>query len=214
MNNLSKLLSRFKPYILAVLGANVLFACSQQVVVPESVSTAQQTPSVQNKPKNQAHSADSFVDSLGVNTHLTYTDTAYGKFNNLIKPKLRELGVRHIRDGGFNDPTFFNKIKDLNRYGIKTLLTFSANPPEEVVATAKTLKGALVAVEGPNESDLEHFNFSYKGQKFPEGTRTYQQELFTALELDPATKNLPIILPSMGWGENAQKLGYVPSTLR
>lgn len=209
MNNLTKLLSRSKPYILALVGANVLFACSEQVV-PESVSTAQQTPSVQNRPKNQAQSADLFVDSLGVNTHLTYTDTAYGKFDNLIKPKLRELGIRHIRDGGYQDPTFFNKIKELNRYGIKTLLTFAANPPEEVVATAKTLKGALVAVEGANESDLEHFKFSYKGQKFPEGTRNYQQELFTALELDPATKNLPIILPSMGWGENAQKLGYVP----
>ena len=65
-------------------------------------------------------------------------------------------------------------------------------------------------MEGPNESDLEHFKFSYKGQKFPEGTRTYQKEMFTELEVDPETKSLPIILPSMGWGENAQKLGYVP----
>ncbi len=215
MNNLLKLLNRSKPYILALLGANVLFGCTQQVAVTEGVSTAQQTPSVQKKLPQankglQAKSSDSFVEFVGVNTHLTYTDTAYGNFNSIIKPKLRELGIRHIRDGGFNDATFFNKIKELNRQGIKTVLTFAANPPEEVVATAKTLKGAIEAVEGPNESDLEHFNFSYKGQRFPEGTRTYQQELYTAIKADPETKYLPVVLPSMGWGENAQKLGYVP----
>lgn len=207
MNNLPKLLNRAKPYALTVLVAN-LFACSQQVAVTEGVSTAQQ-PAAQKK-LHQAQSSDSFVNSLGVNTHLTYTDTAYGKFDSIIKPKLQQLGIRHIRDGGFNDPMFFDKIKQLNRIGIKTVLTFSANPPEEVVATAKTLKGALEAVEGPNESDLEQFNFSYKEQKFPEGTRTYQQDLYTAIKVDPETKYLPIVLPSMGWGQNAEKLGYVP----
>lgn len=215
MNNLAKLLSRSKPYLLALVGANVLFACTEQVVVTPLVTTAQQTSSVQKKLPGakklpQARSSDSFVNFIGVNTHLTYTDTAYGKFDNLIKPKLRELGIRHIRDGGYQDQTFFNKIKQLNRQGVKTLLTFAGNPPEEVVATAKTLKGALIAVEGANESDLEHFNFSYKGQRFPEGTRTYQQEIYTAIKADPETKYLPVILPSMGWGENAQKLGYVP----
>ena len=209
MNNFPKRLNRYKPYALSLLIANFLFACSQQVAVTESIFTAQQKPSVQKK-LPQARSSDSFVDSLGVNTHLTYTDTAYGKFDSIIKPKLKELGIRHIRDGGYQDQTFFDKIKQLNRIGIKTILIFSGNPPQEVVATAKTLKGAIEAVEGPNESDLEHFKFSYKGQKFPEGTRTYQKEMFTELEVDPETKSLPIILPSMGWGENAQKLGYVP----
>lgn len=209
MNNLPKLLNRYKPYALALPLANLLFACSPQVAVTESLFTAQRKVSVQNK-LPQARSSDSFVDSLGVNTHLTYTDTAYGKFDNIIKPKLKELGIRHIRDGGYQDQTFFDKIKQLNRIGIKTILIFSGNPPQEVVATAKTLKGAIEAVEGPNESDLEHFKFSYNGQKFPEGTRTYQKEMFTELEVDPETKSLPIILPSMGWGENAQKLGYVP----
>ncbi len=46
-----------------------------------------------------AKSADAFVDSIGVNTHLDYTESPYARFNDLIKPKLKELGVRHIRDG-------------------------------------------------------------------------------------------------------------------
>src|SRR5918998_1731657 len=45
-----------------------------------------------------ARSADDFVSSIGVNTHVIYDDTAYGNFN-LVRDRLRELGVRHIRDG-------------------------------------------------------------------------------------------------------------------
>ena len=44
-----------------------------------------------------ASAADGFVDSIGVNTHTFYTDTAYGDFE-AIKAKLAELGVRHIRE--------------------------------------------------------------------------------------------------------------------
>lgn len=154
-----------------------------------------------------AKSADAFVDSIGVNVHLTYSGTPYEKFEDLIKPKLKELGIRHIRDGAYQDEDFFKKIKNLADTGIKTTLIFSGNPPNEVVATAKKLAGAIKAVEGPNESDLEIFNFVYKGDKFPEGTRNYQKEMYAAVKGDPVTKNLPVVLPSMGWGENADKIG-------
>lgn len=155
-----------------------------------------------------AKSADSFVDSIGVNVHLTYD--AY-KDNGLIKSKLQELGIRHIRDGAYQESKFFEQLKDLSKTGIKATLIFSGNPIEEIVSTAKKLQGTIEAVEGVNESDLEFFNFSYKGQKFPEGTRTYQKEINAAIKGDSATKHLPVILPSMGWGENADKLGYVGS---
>lgn len=154
-----------------------------------------------------AKKADAFVDSIGVNVHLTY-DGAYAN-KELIKSKLQELGIRHIRDGAYQEPEFFERLKVLSKIGIKTILIFSGNPPSEVVSTAKKLSGTIEAVEGPNETDLEFFNFSYKGQEFPEATRTYQKEIQAALKADPATKNLPVVLPSMGWGENAQKLGYV-----
>ena len=52
-----------------------------------------------------AKMADSFVDSIGVNTHLGYTDTNYGlKWESAIKPRLVESGIRHIRD---NIPRWF-----------------------------------------------------------------------------------------------------------
>lgn len=156
-----------------------------------------------------AKSADSFVDSIGVGVHLTYGDTPYARFDDLIKPKLQQLGIRHIRDGGHNEPDYLNKIKALASVGIKSQLIFQGTPPNEVLEVLKKVPGAVDAVEGPNESDLEQNNFAYKGQKFPSGTRNYQKELHYVTKGDPTTKNLPIILPSVGWGENADKAGLL-----
>ena len=43
--------------------------------------------------------ARAFGDSIGVNTHIGWYDTAgYGDFDP-IESRLRELGVRYVRDG-------------------------------------------------------------------------------------------------------------------
>ncbi len=156
-----------------------------------------------------AKSADAFVDSIGVNTHLTYGGTPYERFDDLIIPKLQELGIRHIRDGGYNDPNFFNKIKKLGSIGIKSDIIFSGNSMDEVSSVVNSMTGGIDAVEGPNESDLDVFNFSYNGQKFPDGTRNYQKDLYNTIKGNSATKNLSVVLPSMGWGEDADKMEYI-----
>ena len=46
----------------------------------------------------QAASARAFGDSVGVNVHLTYVDTSYRDFDT-VAARLRELGVRFVRDG-------------------------------------------------------------------------------------------------------------------
>ena len=69
-----------------------------------------------------ALSADSFVDSIGVNVHLTYGGTPYERFEDLIKPKLKESGIRHIRDGAYQESDFFHKVKSLASDGIPLLL--------------------------------------------------------------------------------------------
>src|SRR5262245_21348572 len=48
-----------------------------------------------------ARSADSFVQSIGVNLHLNYFQTTYGTgWATIVKPRLLELGVKHVRDMG------------------------------------------------------------------------------------------------------------------
>ncbi|HEV2769635.1 MAG TPA: hypothetical protein VGV40_05560, partial [Solirubrobacteraceae bacterium] len=52
-----------------------------------------------------ARSAGSFVESVGVNTHLGYDDTVYGRSWPVVRDGLVELGVRHIRDTSHRDGT-------------------------------------------------------------------------------------------------------------
>src|SRR3954463_13189044 len=49
-------------------------------------------------------SAAAFTDSVGVVTHTVYYDTAYGNWPRIVD-RLHELGVRHVRDGVFANPT-------------------------------------------------------------------------------------------------------------
>lgn len=100
--------------------------------------------------------ADAFIDSVGVNVHLTYDDTAYSRFAELVKPKLQSLGIRHIRDSanGYSLPAAqIQKINELfSSLGIRTTLII---PRREALASALAQVGpALAAVEGPNEPDL------------------------------------------------------------
>jgi len=175
LRNKSQRKSLHVPLFAATLASTTIFP-----IITQQFNAAQAAPV-------PAKSADSFVDSIGVNTHFTYGGTPYERFDEM-KSKLQEVGIRHIRDGGYNDPDFFNKLRELGSVGIKSNIIFSRNPTGEVLDVVKSLSGAIEAVEGPNESDLEFFNFSYNGQKFPEGTRNYQQDLYHAIKNDSATK--------------------------
>ncbi len=60
------------------------------------IGTTLYAPEGQAQPE-LARSADDFVDSIGVNTHLFYDQSVYyQKYGEIIKPKLLELGVRHV----------------------------------------------------------------------------------------------------------------------
>ncbi len=61
---------------------------------------------LQSTSGEQAASADSFVDSIGVATHLSYNNTPY--FTRVASGfgcAAGTLGVRHIRDGYYDWPS-------------------------------------------------------------------------------------------------------------
>ncbi|NDJ16018.1 hypothetical protein [Myxacorys almedinensis] len=154
-----------------------------------------------------AKSAYAFVDSIGVATHLRYLDTTYGRYGNLVEPRLRELGIRHIRDGG-NNSDFFAKLNRLARFGIRSTLVFDPRDkltPDNAVSVLKKVLPSVVAIEGPNEWDIH--NLTYKGKGFPAGVRTYQTELYQAVKRDPTTAKIAVLTPSIAHPENAAKVG-------
>jgi hypothetical protein len=148
----------------------------------------------------RARSVNTFVDSIGVAVHLSYTDTAYGKYNEIIKPRLMELGVSHIRDGlKLEDETTRQKFIDLAKVGIKSTLVMDprdGNIPSTALKVAKSVPTAIEAVEGPNEWDVQ-LHLKYKGNPFPQGIRDFQSELYSSFKADPAIRHLPILSPSI-----------------
>jgi hypothetical protein len=100
-------------------------------------------------------SAEALVDSIGVNVHFSYTDTAYARQAEILS-RLRELGVRHIRDAMPNPVEALRVgLRSAGQQGISaTLLADVAEDPSPAVADAASLMDdGIAAVEGPNELD-------------------------------------------------------------
>jgi hypothetical protein len=133
-----------------------------------------------------ARPADAFVDFVGVNTHLGYYDTAYADHEGILKPRLLELGVRHIRDGTYNDDVL-RKYLDLGRHGIRLLFITDS---KRAVERARKLGPMLYAIEGVNEPDG-------RGGDWVSRIREEQQRLYQAVKGDPATKDLPVVVSSL-----------------
>src|SRR5829696_9102109 len=49
-------------------------------------------------------SAAAFADSVGVSTHIVFYSSAYGAWPRVVD-RLQELGVRHLRDGVYGNPS-------------------------------------------------------------------------------------------------------------
>jgi hypothetical protein len=169
---------------------------------PINSNPAQQTPTL--KPGvYQTQSANSFVDSIGVNTHVDYTDTAYGQYDAALKPSLMYLGVRHIRDGiddGGPNSLVLKRYRDLHANGIRLTAAapYETKSMPALIAMIKTQRDVLEAVEGPNETDIFE-QFIYKGQKFHEGTIAFMKDFYPAMKADPQLRDLPVLQTTLAF---------------
>lgn len=188
----------------------------QKEIVPQS----QLSPSVTKTAAAQAapifletaKSADSFIDSIGIATHLRYTDTSYARYSDVVEPRLRELGIRHIRDGG-NDPVLFDKLNRLAQFGIRSTLVMDPRDgvtPSNAVDMLKKVLPSVEAVEGPNEWDV-HPEMTYKGKSFPDGVRDYQTDLYQAIKGNAATSSISVLAPALAIPEYSSRLGSLSS---
>jgi hypothetical protein len=100
-------------------------------------------------------SADTFVDSAGVNVHLSNFATLYGNIN-AVTSLLEGLGVRHIRDGAaIGQPSVCADEVQLAAAGIHIdLITATNLGMPALQAWATCLGTAIDTIEGPNEDDL------------------------------------------------------------
>ncbi len=153
-----------------------------------------------------ARSADSFVDSVGVNIHLHYMDTTYAHFEDIVKPRLVALGVRHVRDGATDTTfhTYYDRLNALGKLGIKGLFVIN---PRDITAIgdqdrafikdfARRVPDSIEAYEGPNEYDFENNHKS--DPHWVQTLQEFQSVLYRTVKDTPALKGIAVVGPSMG----------------
>lgn len=171
----------------------ILFLALLIALVPSGVARSE-----------SARSALAFQESVGVNTHLGYMDTQYNNsYGWLIKPKLLELGVSHIRDGTFpahwsTGPTIAARYRELAAAGIRLNLLVGE---EQAMNTGGTVQQRLdwIKAEGltPHVIGIEGENESYRSS---EAIRAQQCDIWNRVKGDPALSDKLVIGPSSGDG--------------
>lgn len=157
----------------------------------------------------KARRAYDFVNSVGVNTHFSWTGTAYDTLYNELKDVLADIGIKHIRQSACG-ATSIARIADLNKdLGVLTLMlvdNFGAKnwqardlPPAIAAvqvndAILRLGPAVFSGIEGPNEYEatLKKGNTAW-AQKL----RTFQAALYTAVKGNKAGSSIPVVAPSL-----------------
>jgi hypothetical protein len=162
-------------------------------------------------------SAAAFRDSVGVVTHSVYYDTAYGNWPRVVA-KLDELGVRHLRDGLYGNPSpawhdwnerYFQAIDLAAAHGMRFdfIVGKPGNPAgtlDELLSVAGgRLRHATEALEQPNEVD--HFNGTTRG--WASWLTRYSRDLYRKVKRNPALRKLPVVGPAFGTVQGASRVG-------
>jgi len=158
-----------------------------------------------------AHSAYDFVNSIGVNTHFGFYETNYwDKWDEITFPRLKELGVKHIRDGyGYRVPVGQDRFIQAGQTGIKLLLSAATDTPDQLKPKIDALLPYLSGVEAVNEVDLS-IDSNQNPEVWVPYAKTKQQELYNLIKNTPAYSNLPVISLSLGnIRDNADLLGNI-----
>jgi hypothetical protein len=187
-----------------IAGLLVAGACSLAVAPVASATVV--------KPK----SAAAFRDSVGVVTHIVYYDTAYGDWPRVVA-RLDELGVRHLRDGLYGNPSpswhdwnerYFQAVDLAAAHGMR--FNFIVGKPgypggtlDQLLNVAGgRLRHATEALEEPNEFD--HFN---GGPGWAARLTRYSRELYRKVKRNPSLRRLPVVGPAFGTTTGAARVG-------
>jgi hypothetical protein len=193
---------------LVVNGAGAGYTLTASVSGLPTVQSASFTV-VAQLPSENAAQADAFVDSIGVQTHISYVDTAYGNWGGVLDG-LKSLGVRHIRDGLPVTNTFVSDFQQLNAAGIRCTCGFglpNSLTPSLISSFVQQIQNAE-ALEAPNECDA--------GSNCGGGGSTGIANVLAflpLLRLSSAATNLPVIGPSYQTQEGYASSGNISSQI-
>jgi hypothetical protein len=150
------------------------------------------TEAVSPLPVQTPRSADSFVDAIGVNTHIGYGDTAYVSAWSQIQSLLIASGIRHVRDGvnGMTQ-TSYADLNALGAAGIHADLLTTIGQSTSTILAFPSIIPSMEAYEGPNEHDISG------DPNWASNLTAFQQLLYSTVRGNAATSQYPVIGPSL-----------------
>jgi hypothetical protein len=198
---------RFSVFCLFFAGVLIASTCGMLKSLDSSVARGSHS---QIPVQEKALSASAFINSIGVNTHLSYFDCTYGNFA-LVKQEVRSIGIRHLRDGiHLQDSAYNAKLYDrwieLGRLGIRFDAVVDPRNQLGPVTPAllqhiEQLAGNTIeSFEGPNELDISGM------ADWVAVDRDYQKDIFSSVQSLPAPRPL-VIAPSLAFVNNGKAFG-------
>jgi hypothetical protein len=182
---------------LLVLALAVLLAGCGSSRQDRRAPTATPTPAVTPGPRalDAAVPARQFTDSVCVNTHLHYLDTAYARFPEL-RDALLEAGIEHVRDSQLHDgapsySTIAARWQELASLGMG--VTAGVNPADALEEA--NANPAVEATEGPNEPDLA-------GPGWQQRLLDAQRALWEGTRAQPNLASKPVLAGALGHSEH------------
>ncbi len=154
-----------------------------------------------------ARSADAFVDSVGINVHLNYLDTAYANFPEVLQA-LQQLGVRHVRDGLIDThrQRYYDRHNTLGRSGIRGIfITSPAESSPLLLSYPSRMSDSFEGYEGPNEYDQT------SDPNWATNLISFVERLDQTVKGNSATSRFPVIGPSLTRQDSYLKLHGVCS---
>ncbi len=149
-------------------------------------------------PSQSRLSTAEFVDSIGVNTHLS--SAAYASRFDLVHNLLQRSGIRHLRDELRPQNNVGHWQALFSDLGVRShmLVSPTTNSINDLLDYIKILGiDRLSAIEGQNEGDSDWF-MSQTGQagSWDKIVIDYQRAVYTALRAEYSAAQLPILSPT------------------
>jgi Ca-dependent carbohydrate-binding module xylan-binding len=165
--------------------------------------------------------AANFLNTLGVNTHIPYTDGGYANIAN-VAADMEYLGVNQTRDGisnGYAGSAYLSSYITLAQEGIKfTFCLFGGSSVTNANITSQlalvdqlveAVPGSVVAIEGANE--INNFPVTFNGVGGLQGAINLQEALYTAVHSDPVLTGVAVDYFT-GYGQGGLGEGPNPTT--
>jgi hypothetical protein len=154
--------------------------------------------------QESAIEADKVVDSIGVNTHLAYTNTNYYQQYARVIAALKAAGIRHIRDGYYDWPSgnpMYAIHHQVAAAGIGTdfVIPFDSATRASDLKNFQSLAGDMESIEAPNEFDVN-------------GGSNWATELLSflpTLQQAGSLLNVPVLGPSLVNQTSFSQLGNI-----